>query len=687
MSFRVAIDTGGTFIDGVCYSQEGDIVFTKVPTSPENLINGFESCLASLAAEKSMDIRDFLGEVTTLIHGTTYGLNLVHERKGPKLGLITTRGHRDVIQLRRVVTSDMFDWQKPFPEPLVPRWRRVEVTERVDLAGNVLVPLDEEDVHRAISYFKKLGVTDVVIGFLFSFANPEHEKRAKQIVERELGGAVVLSHEALPMPGEYERFNIAVLDAYVRPGLANYLERLNDFLEKRGFRGQLLFMQNNGGVVTAEVALRSPSTLLLSGPSAGPAAALLAGQIYGYENVLSVDMGGTSFDVSTIVNGNVFVKRESVINEHLLALPIVDVESVGAGGGSVGWFDETDILRVGPISAGADPGPACYGWGGTEGTLTDAFVVAGYIDPDYFLRGKMKLREDLAREVIKQKVAPKFGGSVEKGAAAMLELAASVAGDCISSYLSKRGFDPRDFVLVVGGGAGPTLVPSLIRDLNIREVLIPWYAAVFCSVGMLSVDLRHEFERFYRAAQGEPDIGKVTSIYGEMEAEATSLLDSEGVPRSEWVLKRTARMRYWGQFRGVEVEWPSSGPVTEEAIARGIDNFHKRQQELFGHSDPNYPVEFLGFGLKATGRLPKPVFPRLLKGAETPNPEAIIGTVDAYFSAAKGLTQTKIYQYNALLAGNKLEGPCIVRCPSTTIVIPPDVTGVIDEYGNCLIKA
>ena len=657
MSFRVAIDTGGTFTDSISVDGKGNLITTKTLTVPRNLAQGTINAVDALAKKNGLSRRQFLQNVETIVHGTTQGTNVIITRTGPKLGVIATEGHADVLQLRRVIRDNIYDWRKPFPEPLVPGYLRVGVKERVDAQGNVVKPLDEASVRKAVAYLKKMKVQSVVVALLWSFLYPEHERKIGEIIKKNFPKAhVTLSHKVLPAIGEYERTSTAVINAYTAPSTADYIHTLTNFLTKEGFRGQFLFMQNNGGVETAEIGIENPASLATSGPAAGPPAALAVGRLHGLRNLLSIDMGGTSFDIA-----------------------IIDVDSVGAGGGSIAWFDATNTLQVGPKSAGADPGPACYGLGGEDATVTDADVVLGYISPDFFLGGEMKLRKDLAEKAVK-KIADRLKMSVVEAAAAIYKISNSVMADAVSHTFTKRGYDPRVFALVAGGAAGPTCALKIAQELYISKVIIPKYAPIYCAFGMLDVDLIHDFTRFYHADKSNFDLGKVKSLYKEMESEGLQVLEREGIPKKDRVLERTMRIKYWGQFRDVEVSWPG-GPITNAAIVEGIANFHRRHRELYGSSDKEYPVEFMGFGLRAIGRMPKLQLKKLAKGDRNPR-AALKGERNAFFEESRGFVKTKIYDGDKLGFGSVLEGPCIVEERMTNVVIPPKFKLRVDQYGN-----
>jgi N-methylhydantoinase A len=680
MAFRVAIDTGGTFTDSISVDERGHLVSTKTLTIPKNLAQGTINAIDALARRNNLPRKQFLGEVETIVHGTTQGTNVIITRSGPKLGIIATDGHADVLQLRRVIRENIYDWRKPFPEPLVPRYLRVGVKERVDAQGNVVTPLDEASVHKAVAFLKKMTVESIVVALLWSFLYPEHEKRIGEIIKKDFPKAhVTLSHKVLPAIGEYERTSTAVINAYTAPSTAFYIHTLNDFLAKEGFEGQFLFMQNNGGVETAEIGIENPASLATSGPAAGPPAALAVGRLHGLRNLLSIDMGGTSFDIAIIDQGKFITRTESLIADHRFSLPIIDVDSVGAGGGSIAWFDATNTLQVGPKSAGADPGPACYGLGGEQATVTDADVILGYISPDFFLGGEMQLKKDLAERAVKQ-IADPLGMSIVEAAAAIYKVSNSVMADAVSHTFTKRGYDPRVFALVAGGAAGPTCALKIAQELSISTVILPKYAPIYCAFGMLDVDLIHDFTRFYHADKSTFNLNKVKSLYKEMEREALQVLEREGILKKDRLLERTMRVKYWGQFRDVEVSWPG-GPITSAHLSEGITNFHRRHRELYGSSDKDYPIEFMGFGLRAIGRMPKLRLKRLDKGNQNPQ-AAQKGERQAYFEEGKGFMRTKIYDGDKLLSGNVLEGPCIVEERMTNVVIPPKFKLRVDPYGN-----
>jgi N-methylhydantoinase A len=681
MSFRVGIDTGGTFTDAIAVDDKGNMFQAKALTTPQDLKTGIMNCLSELAQGLDLDLKGLLGEITTIVHGTTEGDNTIAARSGPRIGIISTKGHKDTVQLRRVRKEGMWDWRMPFPQPLVPRWLRVGVEERVDSKGEVLIPLDEESVHQAIAYLKMMKVTSIVVTLLFSFLNPFHERKIREIVKKEYPEALVtLSNEVLSAAGEYERFTTAVIDAYIRPAVAEYIKSLETILKGKGFKGQLFLMQNNGGCVAAGVALQKPSTLVIAGPPAGPSASLMAGGLHKAKNLLSLDMGGTGFAISLVENGRFMVKNESIISNHRFSLPIVEVETLSAGGGSQAWFDLGGTIHVGPQSAGADSGPACYGEGGNEATFTDAVVVLGYLNPEGFLGGERKLRKDLAEKAIKEKVTPRLGLDVRRSAATIYKVHNSVMASGISHAFITKGYSPQDFVLCAGGGAGALCVLRIADELNMKRVIIPKYAPVYSSLGMLGVDVRHDFSCHYSSLTTNLNLNEIKRFYKEMEGEGSRLLASNGVAENQRALMRTVRMRYYGQFRDLEVPWPN-GAITRKAIAEGIANFHRRHKELFGSCNEEYPLEIMKFGLTAVGKMTRVPVKKIKRGTKDAS-HALKGKRGAYFEEFEDYTPTNTYDGDRLLAGNCLEGPCIVEEKMTTIVVPPGFSLRVDDGGN-----
>ena len=681
MTFRVAIDCGGTFTDGISVDEAGRVMTAKALTTPQDLTIGVRNTLANLARNNDMDLKEFLSAASIIIHGTTFATNALVTRSGSKTGLITTKGFRDIIEFRRIPKEDMWHWRMPCPKPLVPRYLRVEAEERLGTKGQVTIPLNEDSVRKAVALLKKEGVESIAVVFLFSFLNAAHERRVAEIIKEDYPEAYVsLSSTVLPAIEEFERTSTTIIDAYIAPGMRKYIETLHTLLEKEGFKGELLLMQSNGGVGTWKVSIERPATMVISGPAAAPSAAITLGRSHSEKNLISVDMGGTSFDCLIIDRGSFLTNTYSLVSDMRFALPSIDVNAIGAGGGSIAWFDTANTLRVGPRSMGASPGPACYGMGGEEATVTDANVVLGYISPDFFLGGEMPLKKDLAEKAIKNKVADRLGLSIVEGAAAIYKIINSTMAGSITSTFIKRGYDPRDFTLCVGGAAGPAHAVRIMQELGIARLLIPKFAPIYCAFGMLGVDLKHDYTRFYYASQQNLDLNHLRRLYEEMEAEARETLERDGVPDGDQAFMRFMDMRYFGQFREVEVTWPS-GPITDDTVSAGIANFHTKHKEIYGSSDESYPVEFMNFKLSGIGKLPRIELKKIKRGDKNSS-QALKGERDAFFEETNGFVKTRIYDGDRLLCGNILEGPGIVEEKMTVVVIPPQFKMRVDEYGN-----
>ncbi|MFH0809864.1 MAG: hydantoinase/oxoprolinase family protein [Pseudomonadota bacterium] len=685
MSFRIALDCGGTFTDGISVDERGKMVIAKALTTPKDLTLGVKNTLVSLAKKHRLGLGEFLDRTTLMVHGTTQGTNCLITRGGPKTGVITTEGYRDTLELRNIPKWNMYDWRMPPPEPLAPRYHRVEVIERLDRKGEVVKPLDEESVRKAVAYLKKEGVKAIAVVLLFSFLNSEHERRVKEIIKEMYPEALIsLSSEVSPVIGEFDRTSTTVINAYISQSVSKYIESLKQWLKDEGFKGELLMMQSNGGVESAEIAAERPATIALSGPSTGPVAACIFGGLHGEQNLISVDQGGTTFLCGIVYKGVLPTKPETLIGDIKLALPVIDVSSIGGGGGAIAWLDVTNTLRVGPKSAAASPGPACYGMGGEEPTVTDSNVLLGYVSPDFFMGGEIPLRKDLAQKAVKVKIADKLGLSVMEGAIAIHKVINAAIADSVSRSLNERGYDPRDFTMCVGGSAGPVHACRIAQELGIPKVIITKLAPGYSAVGMLGVDLKHDYMRFYYTQRQALELKRVRKLYKDMESEANATLEREGVPEKMRILQRYMKLRYYGQFREVEVPWPA-GPITEASINAGVAAFHVKHKELYGYSNEKYPLEFMYFNLTAIGKMPGFKFSEIGKGTKS-GAKALKGEREVYWEESKGFAGTRVYDGDKLLCGNVLQGPCIVEEKMTTVVIPPGFQFTVDQYGNYVSK-
>jgi N-methylhydantoinase A len=682
---RATIDVGGTFTDVLILEDDGGLREFKVPTTPEDPAIGLLNGLQKAAAGLGYPARDFVSRVDVLIHGTTLATNALLTGRGARVGMLTTQNFRDLIEIRcgqKNVHTSMYNIFVPPYRPLVPRYLRLGVEERTLYSGEILTPLNADATRTAVETLKQAGVEAVAICLLHAYANPEHERTAAAICREHLPEAyVTTSHEVLPVWREFERFSTTVVSAYVGPLVDRYLARLDQHLAAAGFAGTLLLVQSDGLVQSVDETRKRAVFLICSGPAAAPTAAIHCGRATGHDNLISVDMGGTSFDACLIHQGEVPTTTETWIGEERVAIKMVDVHTVGAGGGSIGWIDSLGLLRVGPQSAGADPGPACYGKGGTAPTVTDADLVLGYLAPDYFLGGEMPLDPERARRALDTVGAP-LGLDTVQTAQAMFTTVNAVMADKITELSTKQGHDVRDFALVAGGGAGPIHAAAIAERLGIETIVVPHFAALCSAFGMLVMDVGRSYARSYVIRQRALDVEVVNQLYAEMEVEAVVAFQHGGVPPEDVVLARGVDCRYVGQFHEVEVAMPP-GRLDAAAVEQVVEAFHRRHHALYTFSTAGHMVEFLTFRLKATARTaPIQLQARPAAGPD-PGP-ALKRTRACYFG--DGPLESRVYAGEALRPGNVVAGPAIVEEPTTTIVIPPAFAGTVDPYQNYVLR-
>lgn len=690
MAYRISVDAGGTFTDGVLVNEQGESFTAKAHTTPRDPAVGTLNCLGKLATVVGMTLPEILSRTGTIIHGTTLATNVVATRSGAKMGTIATKGFRTRMVFQQVPKSDwveqqvdMYDFRINPPAPLARNHLMTEIEERVNAEGQVLIPLSEASVRAAVKYLKKQQVESIAVLLMFSPLYPKHEQRVGEIIEDEYPGIYVsLSSTVLPVIGEFDRWSTTMFSAYVAPAVADYVARISGILEKQRFGGELLFMQSNGGTATPDIIIDNPATLLLSGPAAGPSLGLAMGMAHGLQNVLSVDMGGTSFDVGVAHDGVVDTVQMQVIDWKKFCLPTVDVSAIGAGGGSIAYIDATGRLQVGPKSAGASPGPACYGQGGVNPTVTDANMMLGYLDPDFFLGGEVKLHKELAEQAIRDKIAAPLGISVTEAAAAIYDIINAKMASGTDVTFAKRGYDPRDFTLCAAGGAAPVHAVKMSQEMRIKTLIIPKVAPTYCAFGMMFSDLKHDYQRAYEVETVRADLGKINELFGEMEHLARKTLAREGIAENDIIIEKSIEARYYGQFRQRVAKVPA-GSVTQESLRQALANFHDNHRAALGYSDPNYPTEIVRLHLTGTAKLPKPSLKSGIRDATGDVWRALKGTRQAYFSGY-GFVQTNVFDGDRLAVGDELKGPCIIEERFTTFVLPPGASTQVDAGGNYL---
>lgn len=686
-TFTIGIDVGGTFTDLFVWSSTGQVETFKMLTTPEDPSVGVLDGLKAIATSKGLPPHVLAGRVRTIVHGTTVTTNAVLTGRGAKCALITTDGVRDALEMRRGIREAPYDNRLQNVKPLVPRHLRATVKGRLDWQGKELEPIDLAGVRQAIAQLKKEQVEAIAICFLNSFANPSHERAAAELVRSELPDAFVsVSTEVLPTIRFYNRVSTTALGAFVGPVLRRYLQALTARLADGGFSGVLLIMQSSGGVGLPEVIARNPATTLLSGPAAGPHAGLACTTPLGKKSCLVVDMGGTSFDASLVKDGEVGLKREGEIDRLRIALPMLDIVTIGAGGGSIGWLDAGGLLRMGPQSAGARPGPACYGRGGELPACTDADLVLGYLDPDFFAGGRLKLDVARARSAIETKLAKPLGLSIEEAAAGMYRVINANMAHGVREITVKRGVDPREFPMVVAGGAGAIHACMIALELDLPTLVVPQVASTLCAAGMLLTDLQHEYARSCVGPLATIEPGRLDALVGEMVAEGERCLTREGVAPERREHRLCLDLRYLKQYHEVTV------PAPRAAVAKGdyqaiASVFHKEHDRLFG-----YNLEAQGTGLElvnvrvsSIGRVDKPSLPRVERGDEDAS-SAKKGARRVYLPEQASFAQVPIFDGHRLKAGNRFFGPALVERVDTTIFVSESFEARVDDLGTCVLE-
>ena len=688
MTYRLGMDAGGTFTDFVAIDQAGQMLMAKTPSTPERPSAAIRAGLEQLASMVKRDVHDLLANTEIICHhGSTVALNALIQDRGVKAGLLTTDGFRDTLEMRLGHREDehLYDYSYPPPKTLVPRYLRLPVRERVDRHGEILTPLCEEDVEKAIEVFRQENVEAVAVCFLWSFLNPIHERRVGEILRAALPEVYIsLSVDVLPQIRDYDRTSTTVLNAYLGPVVGRYINDIESLFHDLGHTGQVRYVQSNGGVAAADLVSEKPVAALNSGPASGPIAGLFFGRMQGWENIITVDMGGTSFDICLVESGQPTMVKNVDVHRYRVGVPMIDIHTLGAGGGSIAWIDPGGILRVGPQSAEAVPGPACYMRGGSQPTVTDADVVLGYLNPDHLLGGQMLIHRTAAEKAISEHVAEPLGLSLTEAALGIYQVVNHnmIAG--IRTVSIERGHDPRDFVLVAAGGGGAVHVGQIAQELEIRNVLIPKVASVFCAFGQLIADVRHDHLQTFITKWADVTTEQLNVLLDNLEKEGRLGLTREGVEDDQIYFTRTADLRYIGQIHEVTIDLPWTRATTQSDLAQVEELLHRKHEALYTYSEPDSVIEVVNFGVTAWGRVP----PVKVASAD------YIGA-DAE-SAKQGLRQfcvtgeessipVNVYDGDKIAAGNVIEGPAVVEEVTTTIVVFPDWELTYDGRGFYLM--
>ncbi len=692
---RIGVDVGGTFTDLIYVDDEkGTVLVHKTPSTPADPSIATVEGIATLCEMAKIKP----SELDQVFHGTTVATNIVIEHNGAEVGMITTRGYRDVLHIARHKKPMNFSlWQNlPWQAfPIARRRNRLTVNERILADGSIQIPLDDREVRAAVRKLKAAQVESVAVCLLFSFLNDVHEKRVAKIVREEFPEAFIsVSSEVIPQYREYERFSTVALNAFIGPKVSKYVKRFDAELRKMGVKTGIQLMTSAAGVATPKAAIERPVNLLMSGPIAGVVGGIWAGKVAGEPNVITLDVGGTSADIGLAQDGKLRMKHllDTKVGPYQAMIPMVDVDTIGAGGGSIAYIDSGGIFRVGPRSAGAIPGPAAYDQGGTEPTATDAIIALGWLRPELFLGGKKELRVDLARKAIDSKIAKPLKMSTEEAALGIFKVLVHSMVDAIEQSSVRKGFDPREFALVAEGGGGPLFASHIAPEVGVKHVLVPNYPGITAALGLLTTDLVYEYTKTSYVMVSELAANPKASAllekqFAVLEKEAMKQFAADKVAKSRIRLERVVDARYEGQ--GYELRVDAKGGAINAAWIKDIKNrFHDIHEREFSRRFEDADVQIPNIRVRAIGQMPglKPTL--IKKGTATPPKGALKLTADAWFEKAGKLAKfkTKFYERTELLAGNHIAGPAIITQFDSTSVVPPGYTADVDKHGNLIIK-
>lgn len=672
MAHRVGVDVGGTFTDLVCVT-DGAVQVQKVPSTPETPDDGVLDVLGRTDLDPAT--------VDFLAHGTTVATNAVLEGTWADTALITTAGFRDVLEIGRQARPALYDLRAEKPDPIVPRDRRFEVAERLDERGRVDVPLESASIEHVMEAIAETDVESVAVSLLFSYENPEHERRIVEAIHRSHADIdTSRSSAVLPEIREYERTLATSLNAALVPIMDRYIGRLVDRLERFGIDAPLRLMQSNGGIIGTKRARNRPINALLSGPAAGVQGAAHVADLAGYQDVIAMDMGGTSCDVSLVEGGEPIVSTEVAVGNYPIGVPTVDIHTIGAGGGSIAWIDDGGALRVGPRSAGAEPGPVSYGRGGTAPTVTDAQVVLGRITPEAFLSDDLDPEPGAARRAIAERIAEPLGMDAEAAAAGIVRVANANMERAIRVVSVERGRDPRTFALVAFGGAGPLHAPAIARSLDIPRVLVPRFAGVLSALGLVLTDLLHDFSTSYVRLWGDVDPNAIEDRLAAFAERGRSRLVEDGIAADRIVEERFLDMRYGGQSYTLSVPAPS--PIDKAAMETIAEQFHVRHEQRYGHASPEEPVELVTVRSRIKGSVDPPEL-RVTEPKTAPGPTSDRSRAVQF---EEGAIETPVYDRTAVPVDSKLHGPAVIEGAESTVLVHPDQTATVDPYETLVVE-
>ena len=678
MGYRLGVDVGGTFTDLSIYDDDtGLLSIYKTPSTPENQSKAVKDGVLHLIDIMKIEP----SEIEFFIHGTTVATNTLIERDGAKTALIVTRGFRDVLEIGRQERPDLYNWKIKRPTPIVPRNLRFEITERMSYQGKVISPLKLKELNKIIPIIQQNNIESISICLLHSYANPKHEEQIGEYFRVNFPHlTLALSHKILPEFKEYERMSTTTINSYVAPRMERYLKDLNQAVDEIGIKSNLHIMQSNGGTTTASEAIARPVHTILSGPAAGVVGGVSIASDTGEENSISVDMGGTSFDISLCYKGEIKRSQESEISRLPIKVPMIDIHTLGAGGGSIAWIDPGGALRVGPASAGATPGPACYDKEGDQPTVTDANLILGRLSNSSMLAGKVGLNINRSVEVIETKLAKPLGMSIEQIASGIIKVinASMIKGIRVVSVA--KGYDPRDFALIAFGGAGPLHAAELAAELEIPKVVVPVAPGVTSALGLLMSDLRHDYVQTVLRNLNEVNVNELNSLFNSMEQNAYSQMAREGINEKDINLIRLLDLRYKGQAYDLQIPI-SGGKLSKNEIQSACVNFHAAHKNLYGFSIDENPMEIVNVRVTSVAGMNKPSFKNSvsnqINSREKKKRDVIFG---------ENKLSTDIFVRDDLSVGDKIVGPAVIEQIDSTTLILPRQKACVDNYGNLIIE-
>jgi N-methylhydantoinase A len=693
MAYSIGVDIGGTFTDCVTVDDDGTIRTGKAPSTPSDFSVGFFDAVVDAGSKLGLELEEFLRGARTLVHATTSGTNAVTERKGSTVGLLATAGHGDAILIMQgagrtkglEIDDLLFIPGTSKPEPIVPRERIAEATERVDSRGNIVVPIDEEQTRQQVRNLAAAGVDSIAVAFLWSFLNPVHEQRAREIVEEEAPGVYVsCSHEVAGRMGEYGRIVATVMNSYLGPLMSQYTGQIVERASDSGYERPVLFSQCTGGSVPVSAVKRTPLHTLDSGPVSGVVASSFLGEIFGYPNIITADMGGTTFDVSVISDNTAMHRESTIINKYEMHLTSLDVESIGAGGGSIAWIDPaSSTIKVGPRSAGADPGPLAYGQGGTEPTVTDADIVLGIMNPENFLGGRRSLDVDAARKGMEE-LGKAVGLTAEQAAAGVSQIVDNHMAEKMRRMTVFRGHDVRDFVVFAFGGAGPVHAGAFAKELGVKAVVVPLgdIASVLSALGTISSDVMHVYDANI-LLRAPFDAQELQDVFTPLDERAIAQLTDEGFDEDSIEIKRTVFMKFGAQIYNTEVDFVGESP------ADLVEKFEEVYEQRFGEGSGYAPagIEVIAERVYATAGIPRPKVAR--RNGESNGSAGVVGpssSRDVWWSEEQDWVSTPIYSgVEGLATDETVDGPLVIELPDTTIPVRPGQKVSVDGFGNVII--